>query len=295
MVDLSLIAIVFWPIFLVKWIAERFRTVYTKPPPAGGTALVTGGSYGIGFEIAQQLAADGWNLVLVARNERRLMDAKRKLLSVEGVGRVETLPADLSVPAGPRVVFRELQDRQIEVDILVNNAGFGAKGPFWQLSQQESAGMVECNVAALTNLTRFLLPGMIERQRGRILNVASLQGINPGPQMAVYHATKSYVLSFSEAISYELRDSPVSCTALVPGPVATQGFERSGLKGSLWSRMGPMSAEEVAKAGYMAMHRGDRRVVPGYLNYIVSLISPLLPMSVALVLSNILLERNIHG
>ena len=191
--------------------------------------LITGTSSGIGRELARQFAGDGADLVLIARNEDRLRELAGELTAESGVT-VEVVPADLSLPGSPDQIVQTLAQRQIYVDVLVNNVGFGARGPVAEIGVGRQLEMIEVNVAALTRLTALLLPGMLERRRGGILNVASTAAFQPGPNSAVYYATKAYVLSFTEALAEEVRGSGVrvSCLALGPTDTGVRGAGRRG-------------------------------------------------------------------
>jgi len=219
------------------------------------SALVTGASSGIGLEIARVLAND-YDLTLAARSADKL-DA----LAGE-IGGADVIAVDLSDPAGPRKLA-ELP----AVDVLVNNAGFGDWGPFATAAETKLDEMIELNVGALTRLARAYLPGMIERQNGRIMNVASTAAFQPGPLMAVYYATKAYVLSLSESLAEETRGKGVTVTALCPGPTAS-GFQAgAAMEDSrlVKGRKLP-SAAEVATYAVKAMNRGDVVAVPGFMN-----------------------------
>lgn len=170
----------------------------------GETVLITGASSGIGRELARQFAGDGADLVLIARSEDRLRDLAGELTAEYGVT-VEVVPADLSQPGSPDQIVETLAQQHIDVDVLVNNAGFGARGPVAGLGAGRQLEMIEVNVAALTRLTALLLPRMLERRRGGILNVASTAAFQPGPNSAVYYGTKAYVLSFTETLAEEVR------------------------------------------------------------------------------------------
>lgn len=231
-----------------------------------GAALVTGASSGIGLELARCLAADGYDLVLVARRRERLEDLGRELGRDQGV-RWWAIAADLSDPAAPTEIVRQVEAFGITVDILVNNAGFGAIGPFATMDADAVGRMLEVNVTALTRLTRSFLPGMLERRNGRILNVASTAGFVPGPLMAVYYASKAYVISLSEALSEELRGSGVTVTVLCPGPTRTEFQEVAGMQAArLFKVPGVMDGSAVARQGYAGMMVGKRMVIPGVLN-----------------------------
>ena len=228
-----------------------------------GAALVTGASSGIGWEIAKLFAEDRQDLVLVARNRKKLEQLARDLTSAFGVS-VRVMVKDLSDPKVPPQIFAELAQVKIEVDALVNNAGFGVYGPFAQTDIDKELDMIEVNVKAVTHLAKLALPGMLGRKKGRILNVASTAAFQPGPLMAVYYATKAYVLSFSEAIANELEGSGVTVTALCPGPTETEFQKDAGLEETRLFT-GPLvsDARSVARAGYEGMKRGRRIVIPG--------------------------------
>ena len=233
------------------------------------TALVTGASSGIGLELATLLARDGHDLVLVARGRDRLDGIARGLTEEFGI-RATVLPADLARPEAPEEIARELSARGIAVDVLVNDAGFGLLGPFAAAPLDRSLAMIQVNVTALTHLTRLLLPGMLERRRGRILNLASTAAFQAGPLMAVYYATKAYVLSFSEALGNETSGTGVTVTAFCPGPTRTEFQKSAGMAATALFR-GPlvMDAATAARAGYAGMRRGDRVVIPGMANRIL--------------------------
>lgn len=234
------------------------------------TALITGASSGIGLDLTRLFAADGWNLVLVARSEGKLRETAEELEKKHGV-RVTVLPADLAKQNAAHAVVDSLAGQGIVVDALVNNAGFGARGAFWETDEQTELDMLQVNIVALTQLTKLLLPGMVARKWGRILNVASTAAFQPGPYMAVYYASKAYVLSFSEAIADELRDTGVTVTALCPGPTES-GFAAVADTGStrLFRMTKPMSSDRVARIGYAAMNAGRRVVVTGMKNKLLA-------------------------
>jgi short-subunit dehydrogenase len=226
------------------------------------TALITGPSSGIGLDLAHLFAADGHDVVLVARSEGKLRALAAELESKHAVS-ARVIVADLARPDAPREVFAAAPP----VDVLVNNAGYGTSGMFAETVLRAELDMLQVNIAAVTHLTKLFLPQMLERKRGRILNVASTAAFQPGPLMAVYYATKAYVLSFSEAIAEELRGTGVTVSALCPGPTAT-GFQQTANLGSeaLLKVMKPASSMEVARAGYRGMMRGQRVIIPGFKN-----------------------------
>ena len=231
----------------------------------GETVLITGASSGIGRELARLFAADGARLVLIARSEGRLQELAGELAAEHGA-RAQVVPADLSQPSGPGEIMEALAQRHIEVDVLVNNAGFGTHGPVAGIGVARQLEMIEVNVAALTRLTALLLPGMLERGRGAILNVASTAAFAPGPNQAVYCATKSYVLSFTEALAEEVRGSGVRVCCLAPGATDTGFAAQAGMGGTWLFRRGVMDAARVARAGHDGLRRGRTLVIPGLLN-----------------------------
>ena len=237
---------------------------------AKGTVVATGASSGIGYELSRVFARNGYPLLLVARNGEKLQAVVQELQTAHDVP-VSTCVVDLSVADGPRRVADAARQLGRRVEILVNNAGFGVYGPFVEADVDATLQMLQVNIVSLTHLTRLLLPEMVQRNSGRILNVASVAAFVPGPLMAVYYASKAYVLHFSEALDEELSDTDVRVTALCPGPTAT-GFEsRAGLGGSkLFSSQKVMDARTVAEAGYRGLMRGRRLVVPGWRNKLIT-------------------------
>ena len=230
------------------------------------TALITGASSGIGLELARLFAADSYNLVLVARRNDALLALAEDLHARRGVG-VRVLARDLNRSSAPHDIVEMMLSDGIHVDVLVNNAGFGARGAFAELDSQRQLDMIQVNVTALTLLTRLLLPGMLARNRGGILNVASTAAFQPGPFMAVYYATKAYVQSFTEAIAEEVAGSGLRVTCLSPGPTKTEFAARAGTEGSkLLRRTSSMSAPDVARMGYAGWRKGRVLVVPGMTN-----------------------------
>jgi short-subunit dehydrogenase len=256
------------------------------------TAIITGASRGIGLELARLLAGDGHDLVLVSRTAEELERARRQLVEQYGVS-VRCYSKDLSKPGEALDLWREVEKAGVAVDILVNNAGSGVYGPLAQQDPSALSAMVGLNVVALTMLTRLALPGMIERRRGRILNVASIVGYQPGgPRMAAYYASKSYVLSFSKGVSRELDGTGVTVTALCPPTTRTAFEERSGAKRSvLYSRLPVASPEAVARAGYRGMKRGARVVLPGLSTKLLAIAGELPPRRIALEVNRLLLRE----
>jgi uncharacterized protein len=229
------------------------------------TVLITGASSGIGLELARLFAADRSDLILVARSEGKLKDLARELESSRGI-RCLVMPADLADPKAPESLSERLRAADIVVDVLVNNAGFGAIGPVASLDVARQLEMIQVNVSALTHLTRLLVPAMIERRKGGVLNVASTAAFQPGPNMAVYYATKAFVLSFSEALAEEVAGSGVRVTCLCPGPTKTGFVEAAGMKGVRLFRLGAMDAPAVARVGHAAYRKGRVVAVAGFAN-----------------------------
>jgi short-subunit dehydrogenase len=232
---------------------------------ARSAALITGASSGIGAELAKLCAAAGKDLILVARRDGELQSLAAALAARHGI-QASALAADLSDPAAPLYIFQSVQSSGAEVDILINNAGFGLLGPFSQTNWQLEAAMIQVNVTAVAHLTKLFLPGMIQRRSGRILNVASTAAFVPGPFMAMYYATKSWVFSFTLAIAAELEGAGVTATALCPGPTVTGFFEAAGNAASNLLKGPTMTAAEVAKIGFDAMMAGKPEVIAGARN-----------------------------
>lgn len=242
----------------------------------GKTALVTGASSGIGAELVSLFAAAGWDLVLVARRRDRLA-AAAAAATAAGAGRTIVIPIDLATADGALRLADELARNDVAIDALVNNAGFGLHGRFAATDADKLDEMLRLNVAALTGLTRRLLPGMIERGFGRVLNVASTAAFQPGPLMAQYYATKAYVLSLSEALVEELRGTGVTVTCLCPGFTRTEFADVAGVRATGLAAVHMMPATTVARAGYRGMMKGARIVVPGALNQVGAVMAQLAP------------------
>jgi len=233
-------------------------------------AVVTGASGGIGEELARACAAGGYDLVLVARSTGKLTELGERLKQEHGAT-VHVISADLAVASGPKQVADELARRGLAVDVLVNNAGYALYGPFTETDLDDELRMVQLNVTSLMHLTKLLLPGMVARKDGKILNVASTAAFQPGPLMAVYYATKAFVLSFSEALVNELEGTGVTVTALCPGPTKSGFQARAKMEDSKLVRGKEiMDAATVAKIGYEAMEAGKAVVVPGAMNKLMA-------------------------
>jgi uncharacterized protein len=243
------------------------------------TALITGASNGIGYELASIHAEHGDDLVVVARTKCKLDVLKATLEKRFGI-KVLAIEKDLSVPGAAEEVYHEVNSHNIAVDFLVNNAGFGDISFFAESDWARQEKMINLNVMALTHLSRLILPDMISRKSGKILNVASTASFQPGPTMAVYFATKSYVLSFSEAINNELKDHGVTVTALCPGSTES-GFHAAatGEGRHIKERKLP-SAREVAEFGYRSMMKGKAVAIPGIMNSIMATSVRFIPRSI---------------
>jgi uncharacterized protein len=239
-------------------------------PQPTRTALITGASAGIGRELANLFAQDRYNLILVARNATRLeqfADELRKQFAVT----VRVFPLDLGIDGALQVLCDQLQREGMQVDVLVNNAGFGKLGAFADVAYEQSVEQIQLNIVALTHLTKLFLAPMLERKSGKILNVASTAGFQPGPLMAVYYATKAYVISFSEALANELQGSGVSVTCLCPGATDTEFQTTAGTEQTtLFRRMRPMDATTVARDGYRALMKGKPLVISGFKNWLLA-------------------------
>lgn len=233
------------------------------------TALITGASNGIGLEFARIFAREGWGLVLTARSEEKLDELAAEL---RGSNRsdVTVMAMDLAVDGAAAELVDRLQSAGIKIDALVNNAGIATHGFFSEIPVASEIEELHLNIVALTHLTKLLVPPMIGRKHGYVLNVASTAGFQPGPLMAVYYASKAYVLSLSEALANELRGSGVTVTALCPGATETGFQARAGLpRTRLYARRG-MNAAQVARAGYDGMLGAKTIVIPGAYNTLMA-------------------------
>jgi short-subunit dehydrogenase len=234
------------------------------------TALITGASGGIGYELAKLFARDHYNLVLVARGTDRLNSVAAELQTQFGVA-VKAIALDLAAVPASKFLFDQLQREGTAVDVLVNNAGFGGFGEFAGRPEEEILGQIQLNIMALTHLTRLFLPPMLERHSGKIMNVASTAAFQPGPLMAVYYATKAYVLSFSEALANEVAGSGVVVSCFCPGATDTNFQKRAGMENSrLFKKIGAMNVETVARNGYRGLMAGRTVVISGLQNRLVA-------------------------
>ncbi|WP_435364972.1 SDR family NAD(P)-dependent oxidoreductase [Haloarchaeobius sp. DYHT-AS-18] len=240
------------------------------------TALVTGASSGIGRELARQFARHGHDLVLVARREDELAAAAEELESRHGI-EATTIPKDLDDEAAPQELYDEVHERGLDVGILVNNVGIGTYGPFSESALDREQTQLRLNVTTLVTLTRLFLDDFTERDAGKVLNVGSVAGFQPGPFMAGYYASKAYVNSFTEAIAEELRDTGVNATVLCPGPVDTEFQARAGMQDSAVGSTYMQPVEAVAKAGYRGVMSGETVVVPGLSMKVLTVLARVTP------------------
>jgi short-subunit dehydrogenase len=229
------------------------------------TALITGASAGLGLEYAKLFAADGHDLVLVARRRDKL-DELAATLAKEHKTTCTVIPADLQQHDAPRHIFDRLNEAGIELEFLVNNAGFGSNGAFAELELERELGMIDVNVRALVTLTRLVLPGMLARKHGRVLNIGSTAGFVAGPYMATYYASKAFVISFTEALAYELKGTGVTATVSCPGATATEFAAVAGNDKSALFKGGVADSASVARHGYRAMLAGKVIAIPGVKN-----------------------------
>jgi uncharacterized protein len=255
------------------------------------TALITGASGGIGYEFAKLIAQDCNILVLVARDRDRLAEVKKELETLASVS-VLIVEKDLAKPGAADEIYRELKSKNIGVDILINNAGFGDHGSFSETDWVLEEKMIAVNIIALTQMTKLFVKGMVARKSGHILNVASTAAFQPGPFMAVYYASKAYVLSFSEAIASELKGTGVAVTVLCPGPTDTGFASAARMEHTrLFTFMKPASAADVARFGYEAMQSGKTVAIHGALNKIMALSTRMAPRKLLPVIIRLMHEK----
>lgn len=236
------------------------------------TVLITGASTGIGCELAKLFAKNGYDLVVVARNKEKLDEISKEINKACG-SKVIVIPKDLSLPMAAAELFEEVSAVGVDIDVLVNNAGIGNCGLFHETDISRDVEMIGLNITSLTALTKLFLNKMINKQSGKILNVASTGAYQPGPYIAVYYATKAYVLSFSEAIANELKGYGITVSTLCPGATKTEFAKRAGKK----DLENAMDAKEVAAIAYKGLMKGKRIIVPGIANKIGVILSKFMP------------------
>lgn len=269
--------------------ASHAKQARTLERQRRGTVLVTGASSGIGADLARAFARRGRDLALAARSRQRFDELARELAAAYGV-QVRVVAADLASSGAAAAIHSTLRADGVEVETLVNNAGFGLRGAFVELDPRRQSDMIQVNVAALTELCRLFAQDMVRRGSGRILNVAGLAGVMPGPGMAVYCATKAYVLSFTEALANELRGTGVAVTCLSPGPTETRFGDVAGFSAlRLFRLSAPMSPAVVAEAGRAALERGARLAVPGWRNRLLAASARLVPARTAAAMARYML------
>jgi len=253
--------------------------------------LITGATSGIGYEMSLLCAQKGHNLVLTGRNTVVLQKMKEELSARYSVS-VKTIVADLSLPDSAIEIYRQVKDNKIDIDILINNAGFGNFGPFSESDWAMEIKMMHVNIISLTHLTKLILQDMLKRNEGKICNIASTAGFRPGPLMAVYFATKAYVLSFSEAIAEEVRGTGVSVTTLCPGATKTNFTKTAGLDDSQFLQLKTMALpEDVAAYGYKHLMHGDGVVIHGVFNRILLFVQRFIPRKLVSFVSRIIKEK----
>jgi short-subunit dehydrogenase len=254
-------------------------------------ALVTGASSGIGAELAREAAGDGHDLVLVARRREPMQALAAELHA--GGAEISVISTDLGKPGGAAELMKIIDERGLIIDTLINNAGLGDAGRFDREDPEKISSMLQVNIVALTELTRLALPKMVARGRGRVMLVSSTAAFQPGPGMAVYYATKSYVLSFGRAIGHELKRTGVTVTTLCPGPTTSEFAKVANMEGVALFKgpMPVMSAAEVARQGYAALKAGRPQIITGLINNIIAMSPRLTPTAVLLTIAGRLNKR----
>ena len=243
------------------------------------TALVTGASSGFGREFVKLFAQDGYNLIMVARHENDLQEVAQQLKNDYSGCETWVIAKDLSQPQAAQELYEEVKQKGVTVQALVNDAGFGEHGLFAESDFEKELAMIQLNVVSLVTLTKLFMRDMLERGEGKILQLASTASFMPIPKLSVYAATKAFVLSFSEAVAYELKDTGVTMTALCPGASDTEFFERADAEGANITESPLSDPGEVAKDGYEAMMRGETRVISGVMNKTQVYLSNIVPDS----------------
>lgn len=271
--------------------AETPSTAAAQP---GGAAepvtVVTGGTEGIGLELAREFARNGHDLVLVARTVRNLERAAEQLAATCSVT-VHAVAADLATQEGRDALARAVEQNGMWVEYLVNNAGVGHAGPFADADPARLLGIIDLNVLAVTELTRRFLPGMLARRRGGVLNVGSLAGFAPGPYQQAYYASKAYVISLTQAIAHETRGTGVRISVLTPGPVATDFHARMGSERAYYLAFGMMQPETVARIAYANFMCRQTIIVPGIPNMLNHMLLRLMPRVLLVPFMSLLLKQ----
>lgn len=239
-------------------------------------ALITGASAGIGLEFAHIFAREQYDVVLVARNEDNLNQLKDELIAAYKI-EARVYCADLSHPSAAEGIANWLEKEQLTIEVLVNNAGYGVFGRFWETTTLEELGLLQVNIVSPASLIKLLLPGMVARKKGHIINVGSVAGFQPGPLMPLYYASKAFLLSFTEALANQLQGTGVSALLLAPGPTKTGFAKRTGGGEGEQGSMFIMSARVVAESGYKGMINGKTLVIPGVFNQLFVIVLRFIP------------------
>lgn len=247
----------------------------------GQTALVTGASSGIGLDLAECFAKDGYDLILTARNQSALDAAAARLKQAHGVA-AHAIAHDLGARGAGAALKQTISGRGLGVDVLVNNAGYGSSGPLTDIALADTLGMIDLNDRALVELTHVFWDEMRAKGRGGVLNVASTAAFQPGPLMAVYYASKAFVLSFSEALWEEARGTGLKVSCLCPGPTESNFRARAGTGDKRLAQMGVMGSMPVARQGYRGFQRNDRVVITGARNAMIATAARTLPRGMVL-------------
>jgi hypothetical protein len=250
------------------------------------TALITGASAGIGLEFAKIFAKEKYDLIITARNGTKLNELATEIKNKHNVN-VKVVVKDLSKQNAGEEIFDELKNENIVTDVLINNAGFGVFDNYWDVKLQDEKNMLQVNIMALTELTNLFAKDMANRGGGKILNVASTAAFQPGPTMAGYYASKAFVLSYSQAIDFELRKKGVQVSTLCPGPTITEFQIRANMEDlNLFKKGFTMSAEKVAQIGYYGLMKGKPVIIAGAMNKISAMSSKISPAKVSMKIVN---------
>ncbi|MFT4302985.1 MAG: SDR family NAD(P)-dependent oxidoreductase [Candidatus Woesearchaeota archaeon] len=256
------------------------------------TALITGASYGIGLELARVHAENKNNLVLVARSKDKLETLKKELEKKHNI-KIHIIQKDLSLPNSAKDIYQYTKKNKITIDYLINNAGFGGFGEFKDTDIDNETNMINLNITSLVQLTKYYLQDMIKQKQGKIMNVASIAGFIPGPLMSVYFATKSFVVSFSQAINYEVKGTGVTVTTLCPGPTKSNFFINANVKDNkMFSNKSIPTSREVAEYGYKSMMKGKSIAIHGIKNRILVSLTKFIPVKYILYMTKKMQEND---
>ncbi len=256
--------------------SKRSRKTDWKP---NKTALITGASSGLGYDLASIFAENGYNVVLVARNEEKLLDLANQARQMFGVS-AHVISKDISRPEAAMEIFKELESKDISIDVLVNNAGYGLLGPFGYSDPSQQVNMLGVNIMTPVRLTTLFLPAMLKKGSGRILNIASTAAFQPGPFMAGYYASKAFLVSFTAGLAEEVRERGVTVSVLCPGPMATGFRARAGIKQpTLFAALADIDSRVAARSGFEGLMAGKGIIIPGILNKLGILTGRIVPMT----------------